>query len=153
MYLLTCDVASSTRPLFQLLPTRSVGGCVTPVCLMDVTFIAGLEMDGLEITPLGPHLKVALVAAHLNAAVVPIRSSGPAFPVKPAVIQHATQVFGANNVARFLQNVELTTAVNDLINFEEFTVSPALREGTSIVFLPPASHTYVWPSPRIHERE
>lgn len=99
------------------------------------------------------NLKVALVAAHLNAAVVPIRSSGPAFPVKPAVIQHTTQVFGANNVARFLQNVELTTAANDLINFEEFTVSPALREGTSIVFLPPASHTYAWPSPRIHERE
>lgn len=98
------------------------------------------------------NLKVALVAAHLNVAVVPIRSSGPAFPVKPAVIQHATQIFGANNVARFLQNVELTTAANDLINFEEFTVSAALREGTS--FSPSyTSHTHMLAAPRIHERE
>jgi hypothetical protein len=78
------------------------------------------------------NLKVALVAAFFNQEVHFLRTANaPAFPLKPAALKLSSQIFGGNNVARFLHaENSFSVEVNDLINFEEFSLLPAIREGT-----------------------
>lgn len=81
------------------------------------------------------NLKVALVAAFFNQEVHFFRTANaPLFPSKPALMKNASQIFGANNVARFLHNdSSLSVQVEDLVNFEEFSLNAAIREGSFLV--------------------
>lgn len=78
------------------------------------------------------NLKVAIVASHSGATFIPIRSSDvPSYPLKPALMHNQTQIFGASNICRYFKSESSDVNIDDLINFEEFSLTNAVNEGMS----------------------